>query len=78
MRNRILKVEIVKWLSKLKRELKETKPNDKRGKEFLENINAYVYDCEHWLKEGDYVKAWEVISFAWGLFEAAKEFKVLK
>ncbi len=78
MKNRIPKEEIEKWLSKLKRELRGIKPSSKEGKEFLDNINAYIYDCEHWLREGDYVKSWELISFAWGLFEAAKEFKVLK
>ncbi|MBU5688354.1 MAG: DUF357 domain-containing protein, partial [Candidatus Aenigmarchaeota archaeon] len=37
---------------------------------------AYVNDCKYWLKEGDYVKAWEVISFAWGLYEAGEEFEI--
>jgi len=78
MKDRIPREEIKKWLSKLKKELKKTKSSNKDGEEFLDNINAYVYDCEYWLKNGDYVKAWELISFAWGLFEAVKELKVLK
>lgn len=78
MKDKIPRGEIEKWLTKLKKELKETETNDEKGEKFLENINAYVYDCEHWLKEGDYVKAWELVSFAWGLFEAAKEFRVLR
>jgi len=78
MRNRIPREEIDKWLLRLKKELKNVKANGKKGKEFLDNINAYIIDCEHFLKNGDYVKAWELISFAWGLFEAGIDLKLLK
>ena len=78
MRDRIAREEIEKWLSRLKEELKNVKANDKEGKELLKNIQAYAYDTEHFLKEEDYVKAWELVSFTWGLFEAGKDLGVLK
>ena len=78
MRDRIPREEIEKWLSRLKEELKNVKANDKEGKELLKNIQAYAYDTEHFLKEEDYVKAWELVSFTWGLFEAGKDLGVLK
>ena len=77
MKDRISKEEVEKWLSKLKKEIENVKPVDKKGEELLDNIRAYVYDTEHFLKEEDLVKAWELISFAWGLFEAGVELNFL-
>lgn len=77
MKDKIPKEDIEKWLLKLKRELKYVKANDDRGKELLKNIKAYVYDTEYFLKENDYVKAWEAVSFAWGLFEAGVDLEKL-
>lgn len=77
LKNRISKKEIDKWLSKLKKEVKTMKPK-KNGKNLLKNINAYIYDCEYWIEKKDYVKAWEVVSFAWGLLEAGEELGALK
>lgn len=78
IKNRISRKEIEKWLNKIKDKLKDVKPKGKKGEEFLKNINAYVKDCDHWLKEGDYVKAWEVVSFAWGLLEAGIDLDIIK
>jgi hypothetical protein len=78
IKDRISREEIEKWLVKIKKDLKDIKAKEETGEKFLENINAYVKDCEHWLKEGDYVKAWEVVSFAWGLLEAGIELNELK
>ncbi|MEM5792785.1 MAG: DUF357 domain-containing protein [Candidatus Aenigmatarchaeota archaeon] len=73
IKDRIPKELVEEWIIKLKEKLKETKPKNKKNQEFLKNINAYIFDSEHFLREGDYVKAWELISFAWGLFEAWEE-----
>lgn len=77
MKDRISKEEVEKWLSKLKKEIENVKPVDKKGEELLKNIQAYVYDTEHFIKEEYLVKAWESISFAWGLFEAGVDVEVL-
>jgi hypothetical protein len=78
LRDRIPLAEIEKWRDKLKGELKKSEILDKNGEELYKNIEAYIYDTDHFIKEKDYVKAWEVISFAWGLFEAGLELGVFK
>ncbi|OGI15971.1 hypothetical protein A3K63_01305 [Candidatus Micrarchaeota archaeon RBG_16_49_10] len=78
MKDRIPREEIEKWLVKLKAELKKTKPLSKKGEELYRNIEAYIHDTEHFMKEGDFVKAWELVSFAWGLLEAGMELEALK
>jgi len=78
MRDRIPREEIEKWLNRLKKELETTKAINKNGKEFLDNINAYVYDCEHFLKNGDYVLSFESITWAWSYWTIGKDLKLLK
>jgi hypothetical protein len=78
MNDRISKEEIEKWLSKIKKELKIVKANDKKGKEFLVNINAYVNDCEHFLKKDEYVLSFESIIWAWSYLEIGKDLKLLE
>ncbi|MCX6821238.1 MAG: DUF357 domain-containing protein [Candidatus Aenigmarchaeota archaeon] len=78
MNDRIPKEEIEKWLVKIKKELKTVKTNDKKGQEFLDNINAYVNDCEHFLKKGEYVLSFESIVWAWSYLEISKDLKLLK
>jgi hypothetical protein len=78
MRDKIPREEIEKWLTKLKKELTSTNPTNERGKEFLKNINAYVYDCEYFLKNGDYVLSFESITWAWGYYTIGKDLGLLK
>lgn len=74
MRDRIPREEIEKWLDKCKKEMK----NVKGKKEFIENTEAYINDCEHWLKEGDYVLAFESVIWAWSWLEIGKELEILR
>lgn len=78
MKDKIPIEEIEKWLDKLKKDISKSKPLNKKGEELYRNIQAYIHDTEHFMKEKDLVKAWEVVSFAWGLFEAGIELEVLK
>jgi hypothetical protein len=78
IKDKIEKEEIEKWLKKLETKLSKVRLKDETRKNFLENIHAYVRDCKYWMEKGDYVKAWEVISFAWGLFEAGEEVGVIE
>ena len=77
IKNKIPKKLVGEWLTKLKKKTEKTKPIGRKGKEFLNNIKAYIIDTKYFLEEGDYVKAWEAISFAWGLFEAGEELEIL-
>ncbi|NCO97047.1 MAG: DUF357 domain-containing protein [Candidatus Aenigmarchaeota archaeon CG_4_10_14_0_8_um_filter_37_24] len=78
VKDKIPKELIEKWLNKLKKKMENVKPADKKGEELLKNIQAYIIDTEHFLDQGDYIRAWEAISFDWGLFEAGEDLKVLK
>jgi hypothetical protein len=78
MRDRIPKEEILKWLLKIKKELKEVKVKNERGKEYLKNINAYVNDCEHFLKNGDFVLSFESVTWAWAYLTISKDLKLLE
>jgi len=78
MRDKIPREEIDKWLTKMKKELKNIKAINKKGKEFLNNINAYVYDCEYFLKNGDYVLSFEAVIWSWSLLTIGKDLGILK
>lgn len=78
MRDKIPREEIEKWLNRLKKELKNVKVMNKKGKEFLDNINAYVYDSEHFLKKGDCVLSFESITWAWSYYTIGKDLGLLK
>jgi hypothetical protein len=77
LKDKIPLEEIEKWLDKLKKDLAGANPTGKKGEELYKNIQAYIHDTEHFMREGDLVKAWELVSFAWGLFEAGIELKAL-
>ena len=78
MKDKIPRKEIEKWLTRIEKELKNTKTNNRKGGEFLDNINAYVYDCEHFLKKGNYVLSFESVIWAWSFYEIGKDLKLLK
>lgn len=60
-----LEKETEKWLEKLENQL-EGKDKDV---EQMENVLAYKEDTKHFLKEDDYIRAWESIIYAWGILE---------
>lgn len=62
----------------MEKKVTKTKPLDKKGENLLRNIIAYIYDTKYFMKEGDYIKSWELISFTWGLYEAGIEMKKIK
>ncbi|MCS7134923.1 MAG: DUF357 domain-containing protein [Candidatus Aenigmarchaeota archaeon] len=78
IKDKIPKEEIEKWLEKLEEKISKIKMKDETKQQFLDNLKAYVNDCVYWLEKGDYVKAWEAISFAWGLYEAGEYFEVFE
>ncbi len=78
MKDKVSKKEILKWLKRMKKELEDVKVRDEKGKEFLENMNAYVNDCEHFLKKGELVLSFESIIWAWAYLTISKELKLLE
>ena len=71
-----LKKETKKWLSKIEK-INFTAKNEK-GKEFKTNIEAYIKDSNHFLEQGDFVRAFEAVIWAWAFLEISEELKLLK
>lgn len=60
-----LKEETNKWLEKLDDELEDLD----RSVDQMENVIAYRDDTKHFLKEEDFIRAWEAVIYAWGILE---------
>jgi hypothetical protein len=73
-----LRLEIKKWTVKIAKELKGTEAAGEKGHEFLTNIKAYVSDSGHFLSEGDMVRSFEAIIWAWSWLEIGKDLGLLR
>ena len=73
-----LKKETEKWLERIKVERKKVVLIDKNKKKMLENIDAYISDCEHFIKKNDLIRSFEAVIWAWDWLEILKELKILK
>ncbi len=71
-----LKKETEKWLRKI--EKLNIKEKTEKGKEFKKNIDAYISDSKHFLEEGDLVRAFESIIWAWAFLEISQELSLLE
>ncbi|MFP4116936.1 MAG: DUF357 domain-containing protein [Candidatus Aenigmatarchaeota archaeon] len=71
-----LEDETKKWLEKLKDEDIDSAAG--KGEMFVENIEAYTKDAEHFLEEGDLVRAFEAVVWAWSWLEIGEELNGLK
>lgn len=72
-----LKEETEKWLSKLE-PIAEKIKTEGRGAEFLKNMNAYISDSKHFLKENDLIRAFECVIWAWAIYEICTELGLFK
>lgn len=73
-----LRHETKKWSGKIGRKLERIKAANPRGREFLKNINAYVSDSAHFHDEGDLVRSFEAIVWAWAWLDIGMELELLK
>ena len=65
--------EIKKWTAKLDGALSPARARNEQGKKMFSNIKAYRGDSEHFLKQGDLIKSFECLIWAWALLELGKE-----
>ncbi len=70
--------EIKKWSAKLDGALSMARAQSEQGKGMFSNIKAYRRDSEHFLKQGDLIKSFECLIWAWSLLEIGKELKHLE
>jgi len=70
--------EIKKWTAKLDSALSAARARSERGKKMFSNIKAYREDSGHFLKQGDLIKSFECLIWAWSLLEIGRELRHLK
>lgn len=63
--DRKLEKETEKWLDKLNQKLEGLNTD----LDEMDNVYAYRDDTKHFLEKNDYIRAWESIIYAWGIFE---------
>jgi hypothetical protein len=85
MENKIVtKEEILKWTERIKPIIPKLTINDiihesearAKAQTMLTNMNAYISDSKHFMKQGDYVRSFEAIVWAWAIYEICKELEV--
>lgn len=69
-----LKNETLKWLEKAEYLYSKVSPKDNR---FAENIAAYLSDSRHFLNNGDLIRAFEAVIWAWAWMEIGQEIGIL-
>lgn len=60
-----LEEETRKWLENLEERVEKADSSVEQ----MENVEAYRRDTRHFLQEKDYVRAFESVIYAWGIFE---------
>ncbi|MBW6461805.1 MAG: DUF357 domain-containing protein [DPANN group archaeon] len=73
-----LKSETSKWTDKCKIGVLGLVPIGKKGEDFLVNINAYISDTQHFIDDGDPVRAFEAIVWAWAWLEIGTDIGILE
>ena len=68
---KILKEETEKWLARIEEKAIQAKLADPKGKWAVENMKAYISDCKHFHKKNDFVKSFEAVVYAYGIYETA-------
>jgi hypothetical protein len=71
-----LKKETEKWLWKTEKVKLSAKTE--KGVEYKKNIEAYINDSKHFLENGDFVRAFEAIIWAWAFLEISEDLKLLE
>jgi hypothetical protein len=77
-----LEKETLKWLERIEKEMPKIKIKRTLSKEkidsVLENVNAYISDCKHFLEKGDIINAFEAVVYAWGILETCQHLGIIK
>ena len=73
-----LQEETLKMLEKIEPMINKIDVVGDKGEEMLENAKAYVSDSKHFLKEKDFIRAFESVVFAYGILETCEELGIFK
>ena len=71
--------ETEKWLERAKAALECVSPSkeSEEGERFYANISAYISDCRYFLEQGDFIRAFEAVIWAWAWIEIGLEVGIL-
>lgn len=61
--------EINKWLGKIEEIVDKIEVVEPRGQGWYTNMKAYIEDSKHFRDEGDLVRGFEAVVWAWAIFE---------
>ncbi len=70
--------EIKKWTAKLDDALSVARARSEQGWKMFSNIKAYREDSGHFLEQGDLIKSFECLIWAWALLELGRELSHLE
>ena len=73
-----LQEETLKMLKKIESMTDKIEVVDDKGEEMLENMKAYIADSKHFLKQKDFIKAFESVVWSWAILEICEEVGVFK
>lgn len=73
-----LEHETTKWLERLQTEKNAVKVLNSRGREFMNNIEAYISDTGYFLGKGDLIRAFECVVWAWAWLEIGLEIELFQ
>jgi hypothetical protein len=69
-----LRAETVKWQKKAQELYTRVSGDD----EFLQNVSAYIKDCQYFLEKNDLIRAFEAIIWAWAWMEIGLDKGILR
>jgi hypothetical protein len=78
MKDRIDAKEIEELIRKIEPLVKRVELDDERAREMFENMEAYIEDSKYFLKNGNFVKSFEAIVWAWSILELCEKLKIFK
>ena len=72
-----LRSETEKWLRRAEEALEKISPSKVESERFCTNSAAYISDCRYFLDEGDLIRAFEAVIWAWAWIEIGQDEGIL-
>ena len=73
-----LEAKTLKWMERLEKRRKQTQIMDKKAKDSLVNVDSYISDCKHFLSKKDFIRAFEAMVYAFGIYETLINLELVK
>ena len=75
---KMLEGQTLKWLEKLEHRIKTAKLSGKEAEDPMLNVSSYISDCKHFLNKKDYIRAFEAMVYAFGIYETLINLDLVK